>query len=133
MFASDESLAFVAAFLEEGFVFVAGDTFFTAGVLVFLVSATAAEVFLFAAFFAVAVSVALILLGLLVISLLVLDLALSAFLEADFAFFFAIMSPPSNGTIRNTGNLPHVMILMQTPPVNKLQLIFDAGHSRDYV
>jgi hypothetical protein len=40
---------------------------------------------------------------------------------------------PSNVNIRNAGTLMQVMILMQTVPVNKLQLIFDASIVTDYV
>jgi hypothetical protein len=116
--AADGGLALVAVFLPGDFAFEADATFLATGVLVFFGSATSAEVFLFTAFFAVVVSVALVFFGLLEISPFVLDLALSTFLEADLDFFFAIMSPPSNVKITNSGSLPQAMILMQALPVN---------------
>jgi hypothetical protein len=71
------------------------DTFVKAGVLVFLVFATAAEVCFFATFFAVAVTAALEVFGAAETALLVLalDLAPATFLEADFVFCFTMMSP----------------------------------------
>jgi hypothetical protein len=71
------------------------DTFLTAGVLVFLGSAIAAEGFLSATFFALAVAADLAGFGEPETALLVLApvLAPAAFLEADFVSCFTIMSP----------------------------------------
>ena len=133
--AADGGLVLFATFFAGVFVLEAVAVFFVAGVFIFLSSALATEVFFFAAFLAVADPDALARFGLTEPSppVLVLDLAPSSFLDADFVFFFAIMSPPSNVKIRNTGTLSQAMILVQTLPVNKLQLAFDAGQSRDYV
>lgn len=124
----------VAVFFAGVFIFAAEvDTFFTAGVWDFLGSATAAGVFFPASFFAVAVTAVPAVFGALKIALLVLALvlALVASLAAGFVFCFTIMSPLLMSKTRNPGNLLQAMILMQTLPVNTLQLLFDAGRATD--
>jgi hypothetical protein len=96
-----------------GFAAVIG-AFFTEGDLVFLGPATAVTVFFPVPFFTVAVAAVLAFFG--ALETITFDLALvcasGIFLEADFVFCFAIMSPLYSVKIRNPLDLLLIMILM---------------------